>query len=61
MTHTDEELLKMWHDGDDVPIDDEERIEESWIHFEVGTYRDEIWNWFDEQHSKGLYVLMGLE
>jgi hypothetical protein len=25
------------------------------------TPREDVWHWFDDQHSKGLYVLMGLD
>ena len=35
-----------------------EEIEEPYLHFPAGTHREEIWHWFDEQHSKGVYYLL---
>lgn len=33
-------------------------IANSWFIFDAGTDREEIWHWFDEHHSKGVYSLM---
>ena len=32
----------------DVPIDENECIEEDWEYFPAGTHREEIWHWFEE-------------
>lgn len=48
----------MWHTLEDVNVDDDEYIEQNWFVFPIGTHREEIWHWFDEHHSKGVYWLM---
>ena len=57
----DEELEELWAELSDVAIDPEtERTEEPFLHFPVGTDREDIWHWFDERHSKGVaYLLYG--
>ena len=37
---------------------DTEDMEEDWFIFPKGTSREEIWYWFDEQHSKGIGWIM---
>ncbi len=51
MLLTYEQLSALW-DSFDVPIDDQERIEEAWIGFPALTPREEVWHWFDEQFAK---------
>lgn len=34
-----------------VPVCDDGRIEEPFLHFAVGTYRETLWKWFEAQHS----------
>ena len=48
----------MWETLTDVNIDEDECIEQNWFVFPVGTYREDIWHWFDEHHSKGVGWLM---
>jgi hypothetical protein len=43
--------LALWSILGDVAIDDEEQIEEHFIVFEIGTHREEIWEWFEEYFS----------
>lgn len=59
----DTELERLWAEFADVPMDPEtEEMEEPFLHFPVGTNREEIWHWFDERHSKGVvYLLYGTE
>lgn len=45
-----EELLKLWQQFSEVPVNDDDEIEESFLHFGVGTDRFEVWKWFEEQH-----------
>lgn len=33
-------------------------LNSDWLHFEEGTDREEIWQWFDDQHSKGVAYLL---
>jgi hypothetical protein len=55
---TDQELEALWEELRDVPIDEDEALDEDFRHFPRGTDRVDIWHWFDEQHSKGLVWLM---
>lgn len=49
----------LWEQFADIPMDPvTEEIEEPYLHFPAGTHREEIWHWFDEQHSKGVYYLL---
>lgn len=36
-----------WRLLGDTPINDNEEIEEVFLHFEVGTHREIIWHWFE--------------
>lgn len=62
--YNDSRLEKIWEDFGDVLIDYDNEdypdgiIEEDWFIFEAGTDRMEIWHWFDEHYSKGVYKLM---
>ncbi len=53
--YTKDTLIEdLWRTFIDVNIDENECIEQNWFIFEKGTYREEIWHWFDENHSKGV-------
>lgn len=55
----DSVLEDMWRRFADVPMNPEtECIEEDWHIFPAGTNRMEIWHWFDERHSGGVYYLL---
>lgn len=43
-----EKALGFWSDLGDIPIDDDECIEEPFLDFPVGTDRETIWDWFEE-------------
>lgn len=58
-TTYDSLLEDLWKTLTDVPMNpDTEDIEENWFIFPKGTNREEIWHWFDEQHSKGVGWIM---
>ena len=59
----DAKLERLWDKLADVPMNPEtEEMEEPFLHFPVGTNREDIWHWFDERHSKGVvYLLYGTE
>lgn len=59
----DAKLERLWGEFADVPMNPgTEEMEEPFLHFPVGTNREEIWHWFDERHSKGVvYLLYGTE
>ena len=55
----DAQLEELWSQFEDVPMDPEtERIEEDFYCFPHGTPREEIWHWFDERYSGGVYSLL---
>jgi hypothetical protein len=55
----DEEIEKAWDEFADVPMNPEtEEIEEDFMDFPAGTNREEIWHWFDKNHSKGVESLL---
>ena len=41
-------VVELWKVLGDIPINDEEEIEEDFLHFEAGTFREDIWHWFEE-------------
>lgn len=60
---TQEELMiAMWKTLTDVNIDEDERIEQNWFVFPIGTHREDIWHWFEETFDISVAEdLMGLE
>lgn len=56
--YTDNKLEKLWNDLGDIPINENEEIEEPFLFFDEGTLREDIWKWFDENYSKGVVYLM---
>ena len=55
----DDKLLEsMWDELEDVPIDENECLDVDWKGWRKGTNREEVWHWFDENHSKGVGWLM---
>ena len=56
--YDDEFLESKWEEFGNISLDDYECIEEDWFGFSKGTHREEIWDWFDKQHTKGVYWLM---
>lgn len=62
--YDDSRFESLWEEFGDVLIDYDNPdypdgiIEEDWFIFEAGTDRMEIWHWFDEHYSKGVYKLM---
>lgn len=53
-----EELEKLWEMLGDIPVNDNDEIEEEFLEFPVGTYKEEIWKWFDERYPDGVCRLM---
>lgn len=41
----------LWNKLGDIPIDEQECIEEKFEHFEIGTHRETIWHWFEEKFN----------
>lgn len=54
------ELQEMWSKFANTPINNEDEIEVPFYFWEAGTYRFDIWHWFDKLCPNGLAVdLMG--
>lgn len=64
MLYDDDVCKQLWEELADVLIDYDNPdypdgiIENDWFIFEAGTERMEIWRWFDEHYSGGVYKLM---
>lgn len=55
----DKGIEELWEEFEDVPMDPEtECMEEGFMHFPAGTPRKDIWEWFDQNHSRGIYYLL---
>lgn len=58
----DKQMEQLWLELENVPFDEDEDgrlcLAEEWHDFPAGTDRDEIWHWFDENHSKGVAWLL---
>lgn len=56
---TDADLEAAWECFGDIPMNPEtECMERSFLHFPMGTHREEIWHWFDARYSKGVCALL---
>lgn len=50
----------LWEEFGEVPMNpDTEEIEQPWKHFLLGTHREDIWHWFEEQFDISVAELMG--
>lgn len=45
------EARKMWDELTDVAVDKDDCIMEDWHHFKKGTYKIDIWRWFEEYYG----------
>ena len=55
----DTKVEKLWDDLADVPMNPvTECIEEDFYIWPKGTFREDIWHWFDNNHSQGVYYLL---
>lgn len=55
----DAKIESLWDGLEDVPMNpDTECIEEDYYIWPAGTFREDIWHWFDEHYSHGVYWLM---
>lgn len=54
----DAQIESIWDVFGDVSLDEDECLENEWFGFPKGTDKIDIWRWFDEHHSKGVYYLL---
>ena len=58
----DKLLEEKWLELENIPFDPEtEKLESPFMHFPIGTDKEDIWHWFDERHSKGIVHLLYYE
>lgn len=59
---TDFELEQKWDELTDIPFEEDSDgrllLEQDWWIFEAGTEREDIWMYFDDEHSKGVHWLL---
>lgn len=46
-----EDFNKMWEKLGDIPINENEEIEEDFLHFKKGTDKFDIWHWVEEKYN----------
>lgn len=47
-----------WELLGDIPVNDDDEIEEDFLGFPEGTHKEEVWYWFDEVYPAGVCRLM---
>ncbi len=47
-------LKVIWSEFGDIPINENDEIEQDFYHWEKGTNRFDIWHWFDEKLPNGI-------
>lgn len=53
-------IKELWNRFADIPINNNDEIEERFLCFDAGDSRFDVWHWFDERCPNGLAVdLMG--
>ena len=62
VTHenVDYDLEDAWEAFGDIPIDDNDLIQQEFLGFPIGTNRFDVWKWFDEHYTGGVAKLAGL-
>ena len=51
LTKTVKLFSPIWASLGDVPIDSNGGLEEQWRHFPIGTPREEVWHWLEEEFN----------
>lgn len=51
------ELEKMWKEFSNISINSNDEIEEDYYWWGKGTYRFEVWHWFDEKSPNGIHEI----
>lgn len=55
----DNKIEELWDELTDIPMNpDTECIEDAFYIWPKGTFREDIWRWFDVHHSRGVYYLL---
>lgn len=48
------DYLTLWEQLGDVPVNEDDEIDEGFMHFEKGTNKFQLWKWFDEKLYHGV-------
>ena len=48
----------LWDILGDIPINEDDEIELQFLHFKVGTRRENIWHWFEDTFDLSVAKLM---
>lgn len=49
-----QELKNLWAEFGNIPINDNDQIEEDFKDFPAGTDKEDVWRWFDELCPRGI-------
>lgn len=49
-----DKLMQLWEEFSEIPINNDDCIEVNFYLWEKGTYRFDIWHWFDEKLPNGI-------
>ncbi len=52
------DILELWKKLGDIPVNDDELIQEPFLDFVRGTNRHDIWHWFEDEFSVRVADLM---
>lgn len=58
MENTLDNIKSLWKSLGNVCVDEDGNIEENFLHFQIGTDREEIWDWFEETFNIRVVDLM---
>lgn len=54
----EKEIERLWELIGEVPVNNDDEIEEDFLGFPEGTHKEEVWHWFDEEYPAGVCRLM---
>ena len=55
MKRTLKELQELWNELSDIPVNENDEIEEDFLDFPSGTDKFDVWHWFDERCPNNLH------
>lgn len=54
-----ETVFRLWDEFGDVPVDEDDQLTESWLDFEKGVSRFDVWHWFEDSFGYPIAYLNG--
>lgn len=55
------DLLRLWDAFGNTPIDENDRLDEPFLHFERGVAREDVWRWFEAKGEGNFLIGHALE